>query len=69
MGRTDLGVGDFTRAIELKPNLADAYCNRAACYLALGAQDKARADLAGFQRLGGKVDPSVLKALEQAPGP
>ena len=40
----DGAISDFTQAIELDPNLAEAYFNRAAAWRAKGEGDNALAD-------------------------
>lgn len=46
-GRSDLrrAIADYTRAVELNPNLADAYGNRGILLYNLGNKQRAIADL------------------------
>ena len=43
-GFYDLAIGDYTKAISLKPQFADAYNNRGLLYAAKGEDQKAIAD-------------------------
>jgi tetratricopeptide (TPR) repeat protein len=43
-GDLDTAIADYTKAIELKPDLAEAYFNRGIEYEKLGQRDKAIAD-------------------------
>ena len=45
-------IQDFNKAIELNPNYAAAYNNRAYCYQELGDKAKAQADFAKAKELG-----------------
>ena len=44
-GKIDLAIEDYTKAIELKPDYADAYYYRGGSWLRLGEWEKARSDL------------------------
>ncbi|MYF56224.1 tetratricopeptide repeat protein [Candidatus Poribacteria bacterium] len=44
-GKVDLAIEDYTKAIELKPDYADAYYYRGGSWLRLGEWEKARSDL------------------------
>jgi len=58
-------LDDFSTAIELQPDNARAYGGRANAYFMTGAYDKARADLARCQELGGQVNPGFIEALNR----
>jgi len=64
-GELDLAIADFDRAIELDPDCAEAYYNRAVARYDKGEYDKARADVKNAQRLGHRVPPELLKALDE----
>lgn len=44
-GEIELAIEDYTQAIELKPDYAEAYYNRGGAWLRLGEWEKARSDL------------------------
>ena len=45
-------VVDYSKAISLNPNYAEAYYNRGLCYESLGDKTGARADFAKAKQLG-----------------
>ena len=45
-------MSDFDKAIELDPEIAEAYVGRAICWKNLGDIDKAKIDLAKAKQLG-----------------
>ena len=45
-------IGEYSKAIELDPNLAEAYVNRAMAYTFLGMDDQAQADIEQAITLG-----------------
>ena len=57
----DRAISDFTRAIELDPNLAVAYGNRGLARLGLGQEAEAEKDFARCL----KLDSSLRSDLEQ----
>ena len=60
MGKTDLALSDFSRAIASDPTHAPPYFNRGMIYAELGQTDDARADLEQFI---GLTDDATWKAL------
>jgi tetratricopeptide (TPR) repeat protein len=58
-------IADYTRAIELKPNLSQAWYNRAGTYFTIGKPKEALADALKAQELGYPVDPMFFKVLKQ----
>ena len=50
-GQYDLAIADCNKTIELDPNLADAYYNRALAYIAQGKKYMAIADFKKFINL------------------
>ena len=51
-GNYELAIENFTKAIELKPNYADAYYSRSKAWLHLGEQEKAKADMQTASSIG-----------------
>jgi len=68
LDRYDLALRDCNRAIELKPDYLDAYKNRVLIYYRIKEYRKALADVKIFQKLGGRLEPDVLKELREAAG-
>lgn len=60
-GKIELAIEDYTQAIELKPEYAEAYYNRGGAWLRLGEWEKARSDLEIARKL--KMD--VLVASDE----
>ena len=50
-GDHELAIENYTKAIELKPDYADAYYNRGKAYLRLGERKKAKSDIANCQSI------------------
>jgi Tfp pilus assembly protein PilF len=57
-----------TQALEINPNYAEAYSNRARAYAEKKEFDKAWDDIHQAQALGLKVDLKLLQDLRQASG-
>ena len=51
-GNHELAIEDYTKAIELKPNYADAYYSRSKAWLHLGEEKKAKADMQIASNIG-----------------
>ena len=51
-GELELAIANYTRAIELKPDYADAYYSRSKAWLHLGEQEKAKSDMATASGIG-----------------
>jgi len=49
-------LNDFTKALELDPEMAEAYGNRAFIYQAMGDVEKAKEDATAAKRIDRKVD-------------
>lgn len=65
----ELAIEDYTQAIELKPDYAEAYYNRGGSWLRLGEWEKARYDLEIARKM--KYNPivqsdEILKKYERA---
>ncbi len=75
LGDSERAIKDYGRAIELRPEFAPAYLNRAVAYYRNAAYDKALADVKTCKELGRNLIPpemrsqlSELEALLKAPG-
>lgn len=51
-GELDKAIADYTKAIELKPDFADAYYHRSKTWLHLGATEKAKSDMKTASNIG-----------------
>ena len=60
-GELKLAIEDYTRAIELKPDDADAYYRRSKAWLHLGETEKAKADM----RIASSLGINVATALDE----
>lgn len=56
-GEVDLAIEEYTKAIELKPDFAEAYYYRGGSWLRLGERVKARSDLETARKM--KMDTIV----------
>jgi tetratricopeptide (TPR) repeat protein len=56
LGQYDKAIADCTKAIELEPDLADAYYNRAIAHRKNGDRVKADADHVSAKQLGYEPD-------------
>ncbi|MXV84383.1 tetratricopeptide repeat protein, partial [Candidatus Poribacteria bacterium] len=60
-GELKLAIEDYTRAIELNPDYADAYYRRSKAWLHLGETEKAKADM----RIASSLGINVATALDE----
>ncbi|MGZ3593578.1 MAG: tetratricopeptide repeat protein, partial [Syntrophales bacterium] len=60
-GNYNLAIGDFNRAIDIKPKYADAYKNRGIAYNSLGNHNQAIEDFKIASRLGNKASQDFLR--------
>jgi tetratricopeptide (TPR) repeat protein len=67
-GKHDLAVSDFTKAIELDPQLAVAYGERAVIYFIKKEYDKVWENIKKQESLGLQADTGFLKVLREASG-
>ncbi len=63
LGRYNRALRDLDRAIRLDPKLANAYRNRAAVLNRVGRPDRAMEDLRTYDRLGGQIEPALLREV------
>jgi len=56
MADFEQAINNFTKAIELKPGVADMYGNRAVAHAAIGEDEQSEADVAEAVRLGAPPD-------------
>ena len=61
MADFEQAINNFTKAIELKPGVADMYGNRAVAHAAIGEDEQSEADVAEAVRLG--APPEGLEAV------
>jgi len=64
----DRAVQDYTRAIELRPNYAEAFIMRATAEYLMRSFDRAWLDVSMWRKLGGIVEPPFLAELRKASG-
>jgi Flp pilus assembly protein TadD len=69
LARPAEAVQEFSEAINLNPDLVDAFRERAGLYLDLKDYDSARADLAELERLGSSDGLALAERLEQELAP
>ncbi len=50
-GQIELAIEDYTQAIKLKPDYAEAYYHRGGSWLRLGEWEKARSDLQNARKM------------------
>ena len=67
--RFDEALRDFNEAIALRPDYAGAYYNRARLHFQRKEYGRALADVKMYEKLGGRPDPALVKALQKAAGP
>lgn len=64
-GNYELAIESYSRAIELKPDLGQAYYNRGLAYLQLGKRQQGEADLSKAGELGILPSYNVLKRMNR----
>ncbi|MBN1345885.1 MAG: tetratricopeptide repeat protein [Phycisphaerae bacterium] len=68
-GLYDLAIEDYTRAINLRADYAEAYLSRATAWYRKHSYDRAWSDVAMWRKLGGrKVEPPFIAHLRKASG-
>ena len=63
-GNHKLAIEDYTRAIELKPDYAEAYYNRGGAFLRLGEREKAKSDLTTARNMGSDAITALDEILQ-----
>ena len=61
-------ISDHTKALEINPNLVEAYINRAVDYYQAKEYDKAWIDVHKVKALGSVVHPGFIDALKKSSG-
>jgi Flp pilus assembly protein TadD len=67
-GLYDQGISEFSKALDISPNDALAYGNRAVAYYIKREFEKAWRDVEKAQSLGYQFHPEFLKDLRKASG-
>jgi tetratricopeptide (TPR) repeat protein len=67
-GEYDQAISDLNKAIELNPELAVAYAERALIYFIKKDYDKTWENIRKQESLGLEANPGFLKALREASG-
>ena len=62
-GEVELAIEDYTKAIELKPDFAEAYYRCSKAWLHLGEEEKAKSDMATARNLGSDTITALDKIL------
>ena len=62
-GEFELAIKDYSKAIELRPNYANAYYYRGGAFLRLGEREKAESDLTTARNMGGDAITALDKIL------
>lgn len=68
-GELELAIVDYTKAIEIEPDYADAYYHRSKTWLHLGEVEKAKADMKTASKIGinsGTALDETLKNYDRA---
>ena len=63
-GELDKAIENYTKAIELKPDYAEAYYYRGGAFLRLGEREKAKSDLATARNMGSDAIIALDKILQ-----
>lgn len=63
-----MAVSDFTKSLEIAPNFAEAYYNRALTYFFKGEYDNSWIDVMKAQKLGYQIPSQFLQDLCKASG-
>jgi len=58
-------ISDYTKAVKINPDFAEAYHNRAITLYYLKNYDKSFSDVQKVLSLGGKVNPALLQLLKK----
>ncbi len=68
LGRYEQALADYTRAIEINPDFAEAYRSRAVANYFLRRYDAAWADVRACRSRGGSLPEDFIRALSAASG-
>lgn len=64
-GEVKLAIEDYTHAIELKPDFADAYYCCSKAWLPLGEEEKAKADMKIAREIGININTAIDDLLHR----
>ena len=64
-GEVDLAIEDYTKAIELKPDYADAYYYRSKAWLQIGEEEKAKSDMKTANEIGININTAIDELLHR----
>lgn len=60
-----LAIEDYTQAIELKPDYADAYYYRSKAWLQIGEEEKAKSDMKTANEIGININTAIDDLLHR----
>ena len=63
-GEFELAIKDYSKAIELRPNYADAYYYRGGAFLRLGERERAESDLTTARNMGSESITALDRILQ-----
>ena len=63
-GEWELAIAAYTKAIELKPDFADAYFKRSRAWLRIGEEEKAKSDLKIANKIGVNIKTAINEILQ-----
>ncbi len=64
-GEVDLAIEDYTKAIELKPDYADAHYYRSKAWLQIGEEEKAKSDMKTANEIGININTAIDELLHR----
>lgn len=64
-GEVDLAIEDYTKAIELNPDYADAYYYRSKAWLQIGEEEKAKSDMKTANEIGININTAIDELLHR----
>ena len=64
-GEVNFAIEDYTKAIELKPDYADAYYYRSKAWLQIGEEEKAKSDMKTANEIGININTAIDELLHR----
>ncbi len=64
-GQIELAIEDYTQAIKLKPDYADAYYCRSKAWLQIGEEEKAKSDMKTASEIGININTAIDELLHR----